>query len=457
MPRIPATSHPTRTTLHRFVTAAAVVLATLPLPAAAQSLLRDAGAEHGLEILARPILSAAGLPANRTKILVVNDLSLNAFVIGSQAVFINAGLILKLDSSEELQAVIAHEIAHIANGHFAQRGVNFQNSRTAAGIGILLALAAGAVSGNPAAGVGLAAGSISAAHRTFLAHTRAEESSADKSGMRYLARAGIDPVAMRGLLNHFAGQEALRPSRQDPYAVSHPLTRDRLRAVDTTAAALSPRTSDRSEADYWFARVQSKLSAYLRSPAYTLQRLSPNDLSDSAQIERVLAYYKTPNLAAARRPMTSLLEKHPDDAYLHELSGWIEIESAKVAPAIEAYRRAAELAPKEPMILAGLGRALLANGQAATDAEALTVLQQARARDSYDPSLLRNLSIAYARAGDTGMASLYTAERYALTGRLKDARIHAHRAAAQLPTGSPGWQRSEDIIRAAQSAQKKRR
>ena len=68
-----------------------------------------------------------------------------------------------------------------------------------------------------------------------------------------------------------------------------------------------------------------------------------------------------------------------------------------------------------------------------------------------DLALLRDLAIAYSRAGDTGKASLATAERYALAGKFKDAEIHAERAAAQLPVGSPGWERAQDVIREAES------
>ena len=71
--------------------------------ARAESLLRDAGVEHALNNLARPLLTAAGLPANRTQVYVVNDTSLNAYVVNSRAIFINAGLILRMQSAAQLR------------------------------------------------------------------------------------------------------------------------------------------------------------------------------------------------------------------------------------------------------------------------------------------------------------------------------------------------------------------
>lgn len=443
-----------RRTLMTGLFGAALVI--LPVaPAKAVGLLRDAGLEYALNQLARPLLTAAGLPANRTNVLIVNDTGLNAFVVNSRTIFINAGLLMRVKNAAQLQAVIAHEIAHISNGHFARRGLNAQAARTATAIGAAIGAAAGAASGNPGAGVGIALGAHSSAQRTFFGHTREEEAAADKSGLRYMARAGVDPKALAEVMEIFAGQEALLPGRQDPYARTHPLSRDRVRAINMTVGALKPLEVDRSDADYWFDRAKAKLSAYLRSPSYTLTKTRASDTSDAAVIARALAYFKQPNLSEARRQVDILLERHPEDPFLHELDGWIELESGHVAPAIDAYAKAAELAPRQPLILAGYGRALLAQKTAEGDKDALEVLERARARDRFDGRMLRDLSIAYARTGQNGLASLATAERYALQGKLEDAAVHAHRAAGSLPTGSPGWSRAQDVIRAAEQSKRR--
>jgi len=433
----------------------AVLLAALPLPAVAISLLRDAGVEHALDEIARPILTAAGLPARRVKVLIVNEMSMNAFVFDRNTIFIHAGLFLRLQSADEVQAVIAHEAAHITNGHFARRGMNAEAARRRSMLGLAAGVAAGAASGNPAAGIGLAAGAQSSALGVFLSHTREEESAADTSGLRYLARAGVPPEAMSDVMQLFVGQEAIAPGRRDGYARTHPLSRERLRAIDQRVAALTPLDVDRGDVDYWFARAKAKLLAYLRAPAYTFQRYPETDTSDAARIARAMAHFKASDLTAARREMASLLETAPDDAFLHELAGWIEIESARVGPAIDSYAKAIEIAPRDPLILAGYGRALLARDSADTDRQAVEVLEAARARDRYNSGLLRDLAVAYARTGDHGRASLATAERYALRRDHAGAAVHANRAAGQLPVGSPEWSRAQDVIRAAEQAERR--
>ena len=70
--------------------------------------------------------------------------------------------------------------------------------------------------------------------------------------------------------------------------------------------------------------------------------------------------------------------------------------------------------------------------------------------------MLRDLAVAYAKTGNTGMASEATAQRYALQGRLHDAGIHANRALGLLPRGSAPYRRAQDVADAAARAEKKR-
>ncbi len=420
--------------------------------AAAITLLRDPDIEHALLQLSAPILTAAGLSPRRVRVVLVDDSSLNAFVIDHRTIFIHRGLVLKVDSARELQAVIAHEAAHIANGHIARRMANFRSASTAAGLGMALAVAAAAAGGGQAAaGIGLAA--QSAAQRSFLAHTRAEESSADQSAAQFLRRAGISPRGLLEVQQIFRGQEALNVSRQDPYIQSHPLTRDRIRAAEAFVAAYGDEAAPRPNDDYWFARARGKLSAFTRSPKWTERRVSSETFKDVRLMREAVAAHRERDLARARQKIDAAIALRPKDGYYYDLKGQILLESRRATEAIAAYRTASELAPGEPLILGGYGRALLANKQYRP---ALEQLERARARDFRDTRVLRDMSIAYAQLGQTGMASVVTAERYALQGRLSDAGIHAQRAMRQLPQGSPPWQRAQDVFIAAEKAEKKR-
>ncbi|MEM6610487.1 MAG: M48 family metalloprotease [Pseudomonadota bacterium] len=416
-----------------------------------QSIIRDAEIERGLRELAAPILAEAGLPRS-VRIVVVNDDSLNAFVADRRHIFIYSGLLMRLETPAEVQAVIAHEAAHLANGHLTTRAGAGSRASAGAALGLALALAV-ASTGNSEAGLGIAAGTQSAALRNFLSHTRAQEASADQSALRYMVSAGIDPQAMRDVLELFRGQEALSAGRQDPYLRTHPLTRDRLRSIEAfIAGRVGTSYASSPEAQYWYDRTLAKLSAFLRDPRWTLSQIG-SQTDEISTLRRAIALHRRSAPSDALAAMSRLLGLRPNDAYYQELQGQILFESRQFSAAVAAYGRAVQLAPREALILAGYGRALLALETSGNDRTALDALERSYAQEPANPRMLRDLALAYARTGSPGMASSVTAERFALIGQLDTAAIHAERASGLLPSGSPGWQRAQDVLRAAQSAQ----
>jgi predicted Zn-dependent protease len=430
-----------------------VLLCLVAFPARAQTMLRDGDIENALRALAAPVLAAAGLSTSRTRIVVLQDRQMNAFVLDREHIFLHSGLILRLKTAEQLQSVIAHEAAHIAGGHLSRRLQNIRTAKNVAGIGIALAMAAAASGNDGNAAAGLALGVRSSAERVLFGHTRAEESAADAAGLAYLQRAGISPHGYADVLDLFKGQELISSARQDPYSRTHPLSRDRLNAVNAKIGAL-PRTAPDPTAAYWFARAQGKLSAFLSAPSATLRATGTAPGRDEITLLRqAVAYHRMADASRARAAMDAAIALRPQDAYLHELKGQILLESRDAKGALAAYTTAARLAPRDTQVLAGLGRAQLAGG---APKSAITTLERARAADPSDPSALRDLASAYAQTGQAGLASLATSERYALSGRWKDAAINANRAAGLLPRGSSAWLRAQDVVSAAETAQKRK-
>ena len=425
---------------------AAVAVSAMAHPVAALGLIRDAEIEGTLKRMAAPIFSAAGYSRDGISIYIVNDRSLNAFVSAGNNLFLNTGMLQALETPEELQAVIAHETGHIAGGHQARRQINMRNARGPALLGLLLGIAAGAA-GGPEAGVAIAAGSQSAVQRNFLRYNRGEEAAADQAGLSYLERAGIDPKGMVAVLSRFRGQEVFNLGRVDPFILSHPLSTERMQLIERRVEELAGRKY-RADPDlaYWHGRMRAKLIGFIDNPERVLDRLSREEETEETLYSKAVALYRQPAMKEALAATDRLIAMRPKDPYYIELKAQILFETGHAAEAVPLYREAARLAPNEPLLDAELGRALLGMNTPAADAEALQVLQEARRRDLGDAIALHALATAYSRAGDQGMAALATAERYALTGRLEDAIVHARRAVAVLPEGSPGWLRAQDIL-----------
>ena len=426
---------------------AVLMLCLITLPAAAQSLIRDAEIERTLQRIAYPLFRAAAVSPSSVRIYIVDDPEPNAFVAGGSNIFVNTGLLTDLGSMDEVQAVIAHELGHLTGGHQVTRGATVAGAKVFGVLGVLGAAAA-TVAGSPEAGLAIAAGSTQAAMRNVLAHTRAEESAADQSGLRYLSAAGADPQAMLRVLDHFRGQDAMLGGYNvDAYAQSHPLWSERIALIEDRAAKLPPGKPPSPEDDYWYRRMVAKLDAFLGSPATTLRKYPESDTSEPARLARAVAWHRRPDPAKAAAAIDALIAIRPDDPWYNELKGQFLLETGKAAPAAAAYRRAAELAPEEPLVLAGLGRSLLNEDAAGTTKEARDVLARAEALDRVgDPGMLRDLALAEARLGHDGAAALATAERFSLTSDWRDAARNAQRAADLLPYGSPGWQRAQDLV-----------
>ena len=410
--------------------------------AASISLLRDPDIERSLRELAQPILKAAGIKSSTFQILVVNSPSLNAFVIDQNHIFIHSGLILKLSSAAQLQAVIAHEAAHITNGHITRRITNTRNAKITSTFGTLIAIAA-AAGGQSTAGVGLALGTASSAGRILLAHTRNEESSADQSAIRYMQEAKLNSNAMIEIFKTFEQQVNLRIENQEPYARSHPLDRDRIRTA-TRLTAMLPNYVTNPENKYWFSRIYTKLSAFSYDPAWTLNQ--PKNNINLDLLRKAIANHRLGQSEKAINLISDLVALQPKDPYYWELKGQILLENRRYSAAIKAYQTATKLDPNNPLILGGYGKALLTKNSQINNIEALKILQKARNLDGKDAVILHHLGTAFSRSGQNGQAALAIAERYALQGDMKNAILQAKRANSILPRGSAAWQRAQDII-----------
>lgn len=414
----------------------------------AMSLVRDAEIERTLRQMSAPIYQAAGLAPSSVEMYMVNDRSLNAFVVGGRRIFLHTGLLRELETPEELLGVIAHETGHIAGGHEARRSINLRNAQGPALLGVLAGVAAGVAAGSPEVGVAVSSGSQGALVRSILRNSRSEEASADQAAIAYMTRAGINPLGLQRVIERFRGQEVLSIGAIDPYILTHPLGTERMSLMSRSVKQAQGRSWPKNpDMEYWHGRMRAKLRGFLVDPTRVLDRLEGKPDTEINLYQKAVALHRLPDPAAARSAIDALIAKRPKDPFYLELKGQILHESGLASEAIPYYRQAAKLAPNEPLIKAALGRSLLQLNDRAADAEALTILKEARSEDLADVVALRDLATAYERAGDQGMATLATAERYALVNNRKPAIQLARRAAKILPKGSPGWLRAQDILK----------
>lgn len=439
--------------LSRLLGAVAAALLAIQ-PAAAQSILRDAETEALLRDMAAPIAAAAGFPPGNVEIVLINDPSVNAFVAGGQAIYINSGLINTADTANEVQGVIAHEMGHITGGHIIRSS---EGAKAATGITLLSLLlgAAAAAAGAGDAAMGVLMAGQQAAMGKYLAFSRVQESSADAAGIQFLSKAGISG---RGSINFFKKLENLEfragytPSADDEFFRTHPMTADRLARLQDDYEK-DPAWTKPSDPDLEarFQRAKAKLYGYLAQPRDTLIAYPPTVNTVPARYARAYSWHKDAQLDKAMAETDALLAAKPNDPYFLELKGQILLEAGKPVEAIPPLRRATELTANQPLIATTFGHALIASEDPKNFEEAQRVLKAAVARDRENPFAWYQLGVVYAASGDMPRARLASAEQQLMSGRLSEALGGAEAAEAALPKGSPDWLRAQDIAMLARS------
>jgi len=157
----------------------------------------------------------------------------NAFALPGGYVYLSRGLLVYLNSEDELACVIAHEIAHVAARHsMSQRTREILTSPLTIATGL-----AGAATGIVAPRLGEAVAGLGqvAAGVVLARYSREQEREADRIGMELAAAAGWNPAAMATMLTTLEREEKLVSGtvREGDFLDTHPSTPER---VTTTAA-----------------------------------------------------------------------------------------------------------------------------------------------------------------------------------------------------------------------------
>lgn len=445
--------------LHRLCrhASAAALTATVALaaPPAAQaqqlSFIRDTEIERLLNDYSRPIFRAAGLGGQNIAMRIVKHDSFNAFVLDGQNVFMHTGSLMQSDTPNQVIGVIAHETGHIVGGHLAQLRDRIARDQTKSllikilGIGLMVAGGGSGVSG---AGSGVLVGGDQMLIRSLLTDRRAQESSADQSGLRFLEATRQSGQGMLETFERFAQQEYISASgtTQDAFVRSHPVATDRLAQLRQRVAA-SPyaNTKDPAELQLRHDLMRAKLAGYLERPAIVMNRYRQNDQSLPARYARTIATFFGRGIEAGLPEVDKLIRDHPKNPYFHELRADFLMRSGRARDAIAPLRTALKLAGDAPLIAVRLAQALDGENDQKSVNETIALARQSLVKDK-NSHAYRLLASGYAKQGRLAEADLAIAEAHFLEGNLKQAKIFAQRSQRGLKNGSPEGLRAGDIV-----------
>jgi predicted Zn-dependent protease len=440
--------------------ATAVAISAVPTAATAQGgipLIRDAEAEQLLRDYTRPILRAAGLEKQNIQMVIINEVSFNAFVADGRRIFVNTGAIMQSETPNQIIGVLAHETGHLAGGHLAKIREQLANAQTQLIIAMLLgagALVAGARSGG--AGSGLTQGGLAAVQapqemirRNLLSYQRQQEENADRAGVKYLTTTGQSARGMYETFKRFTSDSLFAARGADPYLQSHPMPAERVAALEELGRS-SPYWDKKDDPAMQLRHdmVRAKISAFMEKPDTVYRRYQSSNNSLPARYARAIVTYRHGDLRSAIAQIDALIQEQPNNPYFYEVRGQALLEGGRPAEAIAPLRKAVQLSHNAPLIEMLLGQALVAaNNNAYTD-EAIGILRAAVSRETEAPLGFSQLAMAYGRKGDYAQADLASAQAAYLRGDSKTARELASRAKTRFAIGTPGWVKADDIVSA---------
>ena len=189
-------------------------------------------------------------------VVVVEDENINAFAAPGGVVGINLGLLLNAQDVHEYAAVMAHELAHLSQRHFA-RGIEEQRSQTIPTIASFIAALLIGVAGGGDAALAALSTAQAASFANQMRFSRERETEADRVGMNTLVRANHDPAAMSRMFERM--QRAFRFTRRPPeFLLTHPLSETRIADARNQALDL-PRGNYKDSLDYQLVKVRAEV------------------------------------------------------------------------------------------------------------------------------------------------------------------------------------------------------
>lgn len=158
----------------------------------------------------------------------LNTSIVNAFALPGGKVFISRGLLEKMSNEAQLAGVLGHEVGHVTARHANDRVTN----QVLTTIGVVGVSVAAGQSDNDAVRYGAPAAAGAAGTLWTLGYSRSQENESDSLGLRYMTKAGYNPMAQVQVMEIL--HDASGGAGGIEWLQTHPLPESRIRDVTRT-------------------------------------------------------------------------------------------------------------------------------------------------------------------------------------------------------------------------------
>ena len=347
------------------------------------------------------------------------DPQVNAFALPGGFIGINSGLILTAQTESELAGVVAHEIGHVVQRHFARMLAAQKETQIASLAGLAIAILASRANSqiSQAAMAGTQAGSV----QSSLNFTRSNEQEADRVGFQILEKANFDPAAMAIFFGRMLNATRFYQSAAPAYLRTHPLTTDRISDMQNRAQNLPYRqVPDSLE----FQLMRAKLKAAEGSPgegvAFFEDSLKEKKyLSEAAsRYGLVEALIRARAYARAARELQLLRNLVPANPVVDTVTTQLYVAAGDMTAALRAYRDALRSFPSYRALVYGYTEALLRTNQ---PEEALKLVESRIQYSASDYHLYQLQAKCYAALNKGMLQHRALAEYYVQVGNVRAA------------------------------------
>ena len=259
------------------------------------------------------LVKTSQLNDRRLEFIILASPQLNAFAAPGGIIGVNGGLLLHAQTEAEYASVLAHELAHLSQRHFA-RGLEAQNRMQVPLMAAMLAGVVAAAAGGGDLGMAAIASTQAAAVQSQRSFSRQNEQEADRIGLVNLAKAGFDPRAMPSMFERLMRQ--YRYDRMPPeFLLTHPVSESRIADTRNRAEQYSDGKGTVDSLYYQLIRARVQLT-FEETSGLALKRfrslLSDDPSLDAARYGLVLALIRSSRLDEARTNIDMLLQKTPN-------------------------------------------------------------------------------------------------------------------------------------------------
>jgi len=277
-------------------------------------------------------------------ILLIDDDSLNAFAAPGGIIGINGGLFLYSDNEGQFASVLAHELAHLSQRHFARNVLKSQESNLASALVMVSSIAIALISNNPNA---MALGPAILQSQS-LRYSRLFEKEADRVGFANLVNAGYNPDSMGEMFENMNELRRLSGDLPPEFLLTHPLSSSRISDAFNASENLSKEGTKKDSLE--FSLMKTRLEIYYESiPSNSLREFKTRvekDPVDKNIYGLALAYKKNNKYEESIELIDDLINSYPKNLVLNNTKIDILLESGEYKKALNLVNKFLDISPR---------------------------------------------------------------------------------------------------------------